>query len=136
MFPPSDRCKPIVKALLAYPDAGTEAEHLEIFRGVAQVVRSAVGDRQQLGNLVYPVDKRHELGCLGLVRRFYGRGYVRSFVRNCIEISDCGYFATVPCLFQPVSSFRLQALFLEGVLFCELDDLFSGWGMDGLGQVG
>ena len=49
MFPPSDRCKPIVKALLAYPDAGTEADHLEIFRGVAQIVRSTVGDRQQLG---------------------------------------------------------------------------------------
>ena len=25
MFPPSDRCKPIVKALLAYPDAGKRA---------------------------------------------------------------------------------------------------------------
>ena len=49
MFPPSDRCKPIIEALLAYPDTGTEANHLEIFRGVAQVVRSAVGDRQPLG---------------------------------------------------------------------------------------
>ena len=38
MFPPSDRSKPIVKALLAYPDAGTEADHLEVLRGVAQVM--------------------------------------------------------------------------------------------------
>ena len=37
IFPPSDRCKPIIEALLAYPDAGTEADHLEIFRGVAQI---------------------------------------------------------------------------------------------------
>ena len=58
MFPPSDRCKPIVKALLAYPDAGTEADHLEVFRGVAQIVRSTVGDRQQLGDLLHPVDER------------------------------------------------------------------------------
>ena len=57
MFPPSDRSKPIVKALLAYPDAGTEADHLEVFRGVAQIVRSTVGDRQQLGDLLHPVDK-------------------------------------------------------------------------------
>ena len=76
MFPPSDRCKPIIEALLAYPDAGTEADHLEVFRGVAQVVRSAVGDRQQLGNLVYPVDKRGVSdGCACLVRRFYGRSF-------------------------------------------------------------
>ena len=58
MFPPSDRCKPIVKALLAYPDAGTEADHLEVFRGVAQIVRSTVGDRQKLGNLLHPVNER------------------------------------------------------------------------------
>ena len=58
MFPPSDRCKPIIEALLAYPDAGTEADHLEIFRGVAQIVRSTVGDRQQLGNLFHPVNER------------------------------------------------------------------------------
>ena len=74
MFPPSDRCKPIVKALLAYPDAGTEADHLEIFRGVAQIVRSTVGDRQQLGNLFHPVNERGVSdGFAGLVRRFYGR---------------------------------------------------------------
>ena len=30
----------------AYPDAGTEADHLEVFRGVAQIVRGTVGDRQ------------------------------------------------------------------------------------------
>ena len=58
MFPPSDRCKPIVEALLAYPDAGTEADHLEVFRGVAQIVRSTVGDRQQLGDLLHPVNER------------------------------------------------------------------------------
>ena len=58
MFLPSDRCKPIVKALLAYPDAGTEADHLEIFRGVAQIVRSTVGDRQKLGVLFRPVNER------------------------------------------------------------------------------
>ena len=76
MFPPSDRCKPIVKALLAYPDAGTEADHLEVFRGVAQIVRSTVGDRQHLGNLLHPVDKRGVSdGFAGLVRRFYGRGF-------------------------------------------------------------
>ena len=74
MFPPSDRCKPIVKALLAYPDAGTEADHLEVFRGVAQIVRSTVGDRQQLGNLLHPVNERGVSdGFAGLVRRFYGR---------------------------------------------------------------
>ena len=75
MFPPSDRCKPIVKALLAHPDAGTEADHLEIFRGVAQIVRSTVGDRQKLGNLLHPVNERGVSdGFAGLVRRFYGRG--------------------------------------------------------------
>lgn len=75
MFPPSDRSKPIVKALLAYPDAGTEADHLEIFRGVAQIVRSTVGDRQQLGDLLHPVNERGVSdGFAGLVRRFYGRG--------------------------------------------------------------
>ena len=58
MFPPSDRSKPIVKALLAYPDAGTEADHLEIFRGVAQIVRSTVGNRQKLGDLFRPVNER------------------------------------------------------------------------------
>ena len=74
MFPPSDRSKPIVKALLAYPDAGTEANHLEVFRGVAQIVRSTVGDRQQLGNLFHPVNERGVSdGFSGLVRRFYGR---------------------------------------------------------------
>ena len=74
MFPPSDRCKPIVKALLAYPDAGTEADHLEVLRGVAQVIRSTIGDRQKLGNLLHPVDKRGVSdGFAGLVRRFYGR---------------------------------------------------------------
>ena len=74
MFPPSDRCKPIVKALLAYPDAGTEADHLEVFRGVAQIVRSTVGDRQQLGDLLHPVNERGVSDDFaGLVRRFYGR---------------------------------------------------------------
>ena len=74
MFPPSDRCKPIVKALLAYPDAGTEADHLEVFRSVAQIVRSTVGDRQQLGDLLHPVNERGVSdGFAGLVRRFYGR---------------------------------------------------------------
>ena len=74
MFPPSDRCKPIVKALLAYPDAGTKADHLEVFRGVAQIVRSTVGDRQKLGNLLHPVNERGVSdGLAGLVRRFYGR---------------------------------------------------------------
>ena len=78
MFPPSDRSKPIVKALLAYPDAGTEANHLEVFRGVAQIVRSTVGDCQQLGNLLHPVNERGVSdGFAGLVRRFYGR--VRNF---------------------------------------------------------
>ena len=76
MFPPSDRSKPIVKALLAYPDAGTEANHLEVFRGVAQIVRSTVGDCQQLGNLLHPVNERGVSdGFAGLVRRFYGRGF-------------------------------------------------------------
>ena len=28
------------------------------------------------------VNKRFELGCFGLVRRFNGRGFIRSFVRN------------------------------------------------------
>ena len=89
MFPPSDRCKPVVKALLAYPDAGTEANHLEIFRGVAQIVRSTVGDRQQLGDLLHPVNERGVSDSFaGLVRRFYGRGLVRSFVRNYHGISD------------------------------------------------
>ena len=69
MFPLSDRCKPIVKALFAYPDADTEADHLEVFRGVAQIVRSTVGDR-------HPVDKRDVSDSFaGLVRRFYGRGF-------------------------------------------------------------
>ncbi len=58
MFPSSDRSKPIVKALLAYPDAGTEADHLKVFRGVAQIVRGTVGDRQQLGDLFRPVSER------------------------------------------------------------------------------
>ena len=57
--PPSDRCKPIVKALLAYPDAGTEANHLEVLRGVAQVRRSAVGDRQKVGDLLHPFSYTH-----------------------------------------------------------------------------
>ena len=69
MFPPSDRCKPIVEALLAYPDAGTEANHLEVLRGVAQVIRSTIGYRQKLGNLLHPVDKRGVSdGFAGLVR--------------------------------------------------------------------
>ena len=76
MFPPADRIEPIVKALLAYPDAGTEADHLEVLRGVAQVIRSTIGDRQKLGNLLHPVDKRGVSdGFAGLVRRFYGRGF-------------------------------------------------------------
>ena len=75
MFPPSDRSKPIVKALLAYPDAGTEANHLEIFRGVAQIVRSTVGDRQQLGDLLHPVNERGVSdGFAGLVRRVLRQG--------------------------------------------------------------
>jgi hypothetical protein len=74
MFPPSDRSKPIIEALLAYPDAGTEADHLEIFRGVAQIVRSTVGDCQKLGDLFHPVNERGVSdGFAGLVRRFYGR---------------------------------------------------------------
>ena len=102
MFPPSDRCKPIVKALLAYPDAGTEADHLEVFRGVAQIVRSTVGDRQKLGDLFHPVNERGVSdGFAGLVRRFYGRGLVRSFVRNYEGISDRKFawnckFLTIP----------------------------------------
>ena len=87
MFPPSDRCKPIVKALLAYPDAGTEADHLEVFRGVAQIVRSTVGDCQQLGDLLHPLNERGVSdGFSGLVRRFYGRGvgqfHCRGFGRD------------------------------------------------------
>ena len=38
-LPPSDRRKPVVETLLVHPDAGADAQHPEIFRGVAQVVR-------------------------------------------------------------------------------------------------
>ena len=81
-LPPSDRRKPVVEALLVYPDTGADAQHPKILRGVAQVVRSARRNRQKLGDFLHPVNKRFVLGCFGLVRRFNGRGFVRSFVRN------------------------------------------------------
>ena len=87
-MPPSDRRKPVVETLLVHPDAGADAQHPEILRGVAQVVRSARRDRQKLGNLLHPVNKRFVLGCVGLVRRFNGRGFVRIFCQKSLEISD------------------------------------------------
>ena len=76
-LPPSDRCKPVIEALLVHPDAGADAQHPEIFRGVAQVVRRTGRNRQKLGDFLYPVNKGFELGCFGLVRRFNGRGFGR-----------------------------------------------------------
>ena len=76
-LPPSDRCKPVVEALLVYPDTGADAQHPKILRGVAQVVRSARRNRQKLGDFLNPVNKRFVLGCFGLVRRSNGRGFRR-----------------------------------------------------------
>ena len=76
-LPPSDRRKPVVETLLVHPDTGADAQHPKILRGVAQVVRSARRNRQKLGNLLHPVNKRFVLGCFGLVRRFNGRGFRR-----------------------------------------------------------
>ena len=76
-LPPSDRRKPVVEALLVYPDTGADAQHPKILRGVAQVVRSARRNRQKLGDFLHPVNKRFVLGCFGLVRRFNGRGFRR-----------------------------------------------------------
>ena len=74
-LPPSDRRKPVVEALLVHPDAGTNAQHPEILRGVAQVVRRTGRNRQKLGNLLHPVNERFVLGCFGLVRRVNGRKF-------------------------------------------------------------
>ena len=74
-LPPSDRRKPAVETLLVHPDAGADAQHPKILCGVAQVVRSAGRDRQKLGNLLHPVNKRFVLGCFGLVRRSNSRGF-------------------------------------------------------------
>ena len=54
-----------------------DAQHPKILRGVAQVVRRTGRDRQKLGNLLHPVNKRFVLGCFGLVRRSSGRGFRR-----------------------------------------------------------
>ena len=100
-LPPSDRRKPVVETLLFHPDAGADAQHPEILRGVAQVVRRTGRDRQKLGNLLHPVNKGFELGCFGLVRRFNGRGFgrfhcnrVRVHLQGLIRIifidSSCG----------------------------------------------
>ena len=77
-LPPSDRRKPVVEALLVHPDAGADAQHPEILRGVAQVVRSAGRDCQKLGDFLHPVNKGFEFGGFGLVRRLNGResGYI------------------------------------------------------------
>ena len=76
-LPPSDRRKPVVEALLVHPNAGADAQHPEILRGVAQVVRRTGRNRQKLGDFLHPVNKRFVLGCFGLVRRFNGRGFGR-----------------------------------------------------------
>ena len=56
---------------------------------VIRLGTSTVGDRQQLGDLLHPVDERGVSdGFAGLVRRLYGRVFVRSFVRNYHGISD------------------------------------------------
>ena len=78
-LPPSDRRKPVVETLLVHPDAGADAQHPEIFRGVAQVVRRTGRNRQKLGDFLHPVNKRFVRGCFGLIRRFFGRGIVRNF---------------------------------------------------------
>ncbi len=55
MFPPSDRCKPIIKALLAYPDAGTEADP------IAEADETNV--QQALDSLlIFPLDAQTVLG--------------------------------------------------------------------------
>ena len=73
----SDQTKASKHEPLVYPDAGADAQYPEILCGVAQVVRRTGRDRQKLGDLLYPVNKRFVLGCFGLVRRFNGRGFRR-----------------------------------------------------------
>src|SRR5699024_10525335 len=74
VYPFSERGKPGIETLLVDPDAGANAQHSEILGAVAQIVSGTGGDGQQLSNLLYPVDKGFEPGCLRSGLRFRGRG--------------------------------------------------------------
>ena len=74
VYPFSERGKPGIETQLVDPDAGANAQHSEILGAVAQIVSGTGGDGQQLSNLLYPVDKGFEPGCLRSGLRFRGRG--------------------------------------------------------------
>ena len=75
VYPFSERGKPGIKTLLVHPDAGADAQHPEISGAVAQIVGGTGGDGQQLGDLLHPVNKGFEPGCLRSGLRFRGRGF-------------------------------------------------------------
>ena len=74
VYPFSERGKPGIETLLVDPDAGADAQYPKVFRGIAQVVSGTGGDGQQLGDLLHPVNKGFEPGCLRSGLRFRGRG--------------------------------------------------------------
>ena len=73
-YPFSERGKPGIETQLVDPDAGADAQHPEISGAVAQIVGGTGGDGQQLGDLLHPVNKGFEPGCLRSGLRFRGRG--------------------------------------------------------------
>ena len=74
VYPFSERGKPGIETLLVDPDAGANAQHSEILGAVAQIVSGTGGDGQQLGDLLHPVNKGLEPGCLRSGLRSRGRG--------------------------------------------------------------
>ena len=74
VYPFSERGKPGIETQLVDPDAGADAQYTKVFRGIAQVIGCTGGDGQQLGDLLHPVNKGLEPGCMRSGLRSRGRG--------------------------------------------------------------
>ena len=99
VYPFSERGKPGIETQLVDPDAGADAQHPKVFRGIAQVIGGTGGDGQQLGDLLYPVNKGFEPGCLRSGLRFRGRG-LGHFYCTGLQSPKCGMREAGPALRQ------------------------------------